>query len=88
METLRLSSKGQIVIPIDIRTRHDWAPGTELIIEDRGDTLVLRAVKPFPPTRLEDGLGCTGYRGPVKSIEEMNAAISDALRREWGREGT
>ena len=84
---LRISTKGQIVIPKEIRTRHDRASGTEQVIEDRGDLLVLRAAKPFPPTRFEDGLGCTGYQGPAKSIEEIDAAISDALRREWGREG-
>ena len=88
MDTLRLSTKGQIVIPKEIRMRHHWEPGTELVIEDRGDVLVLRAAKPFPPTRLEDGLGCTGYRGPAKSTAEMDAALSDVLRREWGREGT
>jgi AbrB family looped-hinge helix DNA binding protein len=87
MDTLRLSTKGQIVIPKEIRARHHWEPGTELVVEEQGDALVLRAAKPFPPTRLEDGLGCAGYRGPAKSAEEMDAAISDALRREWGREG-
>jgi AbrB family looped-hinge helix DNA binding protein len=81
MDTLRLSTKGQIVIPKEIRTRHHWEPGTEMVIEDRGDALVLRAVKPFPPTRLEEGIGCTGYHGPAKSTEEMDTAISDALRR-------
>ena len=62
MDTLRLSNKGQILIPKEIRARHHWGPGTELVIEDRGDVLVLRAAKPFPPTRLEDGLGRAGYR--------------------------
>ena len=88
METLRLSTKGQIVIPRAIRARHHWEPGTELIIEDRGDVLVLRAAKPFPRTRLEDGLGCTGYRGAAKTTEEMDAAIGDHLWREWARGGS
>ena len=85
METLRLSTKGQIVIPRAIRARHHWEPGTELVIEDRGDVLVLRAAKPFPRTRLEEGLGCTGYRGPAKTPEEMDADIGDKLRREWAQ---
>lgn len=83
METLRLSTKGQIVIPKEIRARHRWVSGTKLVIEERGDALVLRAAKPFPPTRLEDGLGCTGYAGPAKTPEEMDAGIAEALRREW-----
>ncbi len=88
METVRLSTKGQVVIPKEIRNRHRWEAGTELVIEDRGDLLVLRAAKPFPLTRIEDGLGCTGYRGPGKSLEEMDTGIGDALRREWARGGS
>jgi hypothetical protein len=45
--------------------------------------VVLRAAKPFAPTRIEDGLGCTGDRGPAKSVEEMDAGIDAELRRRW-----
>jgi AbrB family looped-hinge helix DNA binding protein len=41
----RLSSKGQIVIPKDVRERHGWGPGTELVIEDCGVAITLRAVQ-------------------------------------------
>jgi AbrB family looped-hinge helix DNA binding protein len=88
MDTIRVSTKGQIVIPGEIRTRHGWQAGTELIVEDQGDALVLREAKPFPPTRVEDGLGCTGYRGPAHSVEEMDACVDEELRRVWrGGEG-
>lgn len=83
MDIVRLSTKGQIVIPSELRARHHWGAGTELIIEDHGDALILRAAKPFAPTRVEDGLGCTGYRGQPKSIEDMDAAIDAELRRVW-----
>ncbi|WP_058556142.1 AbrB/MazE/SpoVT family DNA-binding domain-containing protein [Thiohalocapsa sp. ML1] len=83
MDIVRLSTKGQIVIPSELRARHGWAAGTELIVEERGDALVLRPAKPFAPTRVEDGLGCTGYVGPAKSVDEMDAAIDAELRRRW-----
>lgn len=83
METIRLSTKGQIVIPQAMRARHHWDAGTEISIDDQGDVLVLRAVKPFAATRVEDGLGCTGYRGPAKSPEEMDAGIDASLRQAW-----
>ena len=88
MDTLRLSTKGQIVIPKEIRSRHQWTPGTELVLEDHGDVLVLRAAKPFPPTRVEDGLGCTGYRGPTRNLEEMDATVAATLRRDWNKSGS
>jgi len=43
----------------------------------------LPKVKPFPVTRLEDGLGCVGYKGPAKSLEEMEAGILREARRQW-----
>ena len=48
MEIIRLSTKGQIVIPRNVRVRHRWGAGTELILEERGDVLILRAANPFP----------------------------------------
>ncbi|WP_295440863.1 AbrB/MazE/SpoVT family DNA-binding domain-containing protein [uncultured Thiodictyon sp.] len=83
METIRLSTKGQLVIPADLRARHHWGAGTEFFIEDRGDALVLRATKPFEPTSVEESLGCTGYAGPVKSLEAMGAGVAADLRRRW-----
>jgi AbrB family looped-hinge helix DNA binding protein len=83
METLRVSTKGQIVIPKEIRERRQWVPGTALVVEEHGDAVVLRAVKPFPPTKLQDGLGCAGYHGPEKSLSEMEEAVSHAIEDEW-----
>jgi len=40
----QLSTKGQIVIPADIREAMKLEPGTQVAIEIDGDTLVLRPV--------------------------------------------
>jgi AbrB family looped-hinge helix DNA binding protein len=76
----RLSTKGQLIIPKGIRTRHGWAPGTELIVEDHGDSVVLRRAETLPETTLEDLIGCAGYQGPTRSLEEMDAAIARGAR--------
>ena len=39
--TITVSTKGQIVIPAEIRRRHHLAPGTKLVVVDMGDHLVL-----------------------------------------------
>jgi AbrB family looped-hinge helix DNA binding protein len=80
----RLSTKGQLIIPKAIRERHDWSPGVELDVQDRGDALVIRLAKPGPETTFEDLAGCTGYRGPARSLEEMEAAIARGARRQAG----
>lgn len=35
METTRLSSKGQVILPKSIRDARHWAPGAEFEIENR-----------------------------------------------------
>lgn len=79
--TTRLSTKGQLIIPRAIRARQGWRAGTRVVIEDRGDHVVLRALAEPPRTRLEDLVGCTGYRGRRRSLAEMDAAIARGASR-------
>ncbi|RMG85917.1 MAG: AbrB/MazE/SpoVT family DNA-binding domain-containing protein [Candidatus Dadabacteria bacterium] len=88
MDTTRLSSKGQIVIPKHIRQARHWEPGTEFVIEEKGPGILLMPRKPFRTTRLEDGLGCAGYHGPPKTVEEMEEGIAAELRKVWPRGGS
>lgn len=78
--TTRLSTKGQLIIPKEIRDRHGWDAGAELEIEDRGDHVVVRRVESLPETTLEDLIGCTGYQGPSHTLEEMDEAIVELAR--------
>jgi AbrB family looped-hinge helix DNA binding protein len=75
MDSTRLSSKGQVVLPSAIRKAKAWQPGQVLAVEITPEGVLLRPLKPFAPTRLEDVVGCAGYRGPRKSIEKMDAAV-------------
>jgi AbrB family looped-hinge helix DNA binding protein len=81
MDTTRLSSKGQIVLPKSVRERHGWKEGTELVVESAADGVVLRARKPFAPTRVEDVFGALQYRGRAKRVEDMEAGIARAVRK-------
>lgn len=84
MARARLSSKGQLVIPQEVRERHGWGPGTELELEDRGGVLVLRrAEPPFLPTRFEDVRGCLRAAGPARTVEEMSEGIERLARAMW-----
>jgi AbrB family looped-hinge helix DNA binding protein len=87
METTRLSSKGQIILPKTVRDMHHWAPGTDFTVEDIGDGVVLRPVKQGKVTRLSDVVGCLKHDGPKLTLEEMDAAISAEIqaRRARGR---
>ena len=72
MKTTTLSNAGQITIPKTVCATYGWTPGVEFVIEDAGSGILLKPRNPFPTTRVEDGLGCVGYDGPAKSVEQIS----------------
>ena len=87
METTKLSSKGQIILPKSVRDARQWKPGTEFAVETVAGGILLRPLKPYPPTRIEELAGCLKYGGPPKTLEEMDEAITKEVkaRRARGR---
>ena len=56
----------------------------ELIVEDHRNSVVLRRAEDLPRTTLEDLVGCAGYVGPSRSLEEkMEAGIARGARERW-----
>jgi len=88
METTRLSSKGRIIIPRVIREARQWHAGTEFIVEETADGILLKPKQdtPFPPSDPAQGLGCGGHTGPALCQEDIDAALDEDLRRRWTRE--
>ncbi len=77
----RLSTKGQLIIPREIRKRHGWRQGTELEVEDRGDAVVLRATSIGAATTVDDLIGFLRYRGAAKTLRQMAAGIARGARK-------
>lgn len=80
MVKTHLSSKGQVIIPKAIRASRGWLAGEELVVEETREGILLRPLRVFPRTSLEDVIGCMGYKGPKKTLEEMQAAIAKGAR--------
>ena len=85
METTRLSSKGQIVLPKNIRTSRAWGPGTELTVEETEDGILLRPSSRFPRTELTEIVGCLRSKRRAKTIADMDRAIAREVRRRHDR---
>ena len=83
--TTTVSTKGQIILPKAIRERRNWAVGTRLIVEETPDGVLLKAVQDFAPTRPDDVAGMLAYRGPPKTLDEMDAAITAEVKRRRAR---
>lgn len=80
-----VSTKGQVILPKAIREQRKWREGTELIVEDTADGVLLKKAPVFAPTRMEDVFGSLPYKGKPKTIEEMNAAIETEVKRRHAR---
>jgi len=82
VETTRLSTKGQVILPKGIRDAKDWGAGTEFTVEETGDGILLRPAARFPQTALGDVAGCLGRDRKAKTLAQMRAAIGrEAARR-------
>lgn len=78
--TTKLSTKGQLIIPKEVRDNLGWTAGTEIVVETERDRVVLRRVRTLPKTSLRDVVGCLSYEGPRKSLEEMEEGIAEGAR--------
>jgi AbrB family looped-hinge helix DNA binding protein len=80
----RMSSKGQVVIPKDVRDALGWAEGQELSVRKSGDRAVLELA-----TRKREKINWEEFRrrvpkiynGPAISVEEMDDAVAEMWRK-------
>ena len=75
METTKLSSKGQVVLPRSVRAGRKLKPGAVFSVENVPEGILLRPLKPFAPTTVEQAFGCLRYAGKAKTVEEMDQAV-------------
>jgi AbrB family looped-hinge helix DNA binding protein len=55
LATTRMSSKGQVVIPEDVRGRLKLVPGVQFVVVGEGDVVILKTITP-PSMNRFDGL--------------------------------
>ena len=83
METTKLSSKGQVIIPKAFRSTHHWEAGLELMVIDTGDGLLLKPKAPFASSDLSQVSGMFKGKTTRRTDEEINAALVRDARRKW-----
>lgn len=69
--TITLSSKGQVVIPKEIRDELHWEAGTELTLIANGSGVTLKAVPKKSGRNLSDLIGMLKHDGPALSTEAL-----------------
>lgn len=83
--TTTVSTKGQVILPSDIRRRRAWGAGTKLLVEETAEGVLLKPSPIFPRTRPEDVYGMLRYTGKPVTIEEMEQGVLDEARRRHAR---
>ena len=82
MNTTKLSSKGQVIIPKPLRTAHHWNTGQELVV-DLGDGILLKPKAPFPETTIDKVASCLRYKAKTKSLRDMESAIEKGVKEQY-----
>ncbi len=80
MASVKLSSKGQVIIPKPIRDIYHWETGQELQLIDTGSGILLQPKAPFAESTLDKVAGCLSYTEKAKSIDDMNKAVAEGLK--------
>ena len=85
METTRLSTKGQIILPKTIRTSRAWGPGTEFVVEETESGVLLRPTGHFPRTELDQVAGCLRSKGKPIKAQHLDKGIEREVFRRHDR---
>jgi AbrB family looped-hinge helix DNA binding protein len=80
METTKLSSKGQVVIPKSLRVAHHWEVGQELVVVDVGDGILFKPKSPFEETNINEVAASLKFTGKTRSLDDMDEAIRKGVR--------
>jgi AbrB family looped-hinge helix DNA binding protein len=81
METVKVSSKGQVVIPKSIREAHRITAGTALVVTSVGDEIRMKPALGIEPTTVAEVAGCLYRKGRKKLTDsETKRRIAEMLK--------
>lgn len=78
MPVSTVSSKGQVVIPAELRKHLGIGPGTQVEFVEDGGGLRLTIVRAVRASSLDDGFGMLVYDGPPRRL--MDFDVAQAMR--------
>jgi len=82
--TITLSSKGQVVIPKEIRDELHWDAGTQIALVSSASGVTLKAVPKKTGRKLADLIGIFKQEGPPLSIEALCKPVDYGENEEAG----
>ena len=79
LATTRLSSKGQVVIPEDVRLRLGLKPGAQFVVVGEGDVVILKIIS--PPSMKEFDTLVTKAKCQARQAGLKRADIPAAIKK-------
>ena len=76
---VRVSTKGQVVIPKEVRDKVGIAPGTKLLVAVKNNDILLRGMEELTLRELSGGLSSVASKKKV----DVDALVDEAIR--WAR---
>lgn len=83
METTKLSSKGQVIIPKAVRSARRWEAGQEFMVKDTENGVLLMPKGPFEVTELDDVAGMLRDKVKPRTEKQIREAVDRELRKTW-----
>lgn len=84
LSTTKMSSKGQIVIPEEIRKRLGLKPGSQFVVVGNKDTVILKTIT--PPSMDEFDELIAEARKQARRVGMKQSDISKAIKKARGKE--
>jgi len=84
MATTKMSSKGQVVIPEEIRKRLGLKPGSQFIVVGNKDVVILKALSPPSMGEFDDLIA--EARRQAKQAKMKRSDIAAAIAKVRGRQ--
>lgn len=84
MSCVTVSSKGQVVIPADLRRRLGILPGSQVEVSVVDDKIEISLLHPAGHSSHETGFGMLKYSGSPHRLADLDVAM--LMRREGGTE--
>ncbi len=84
LSTTKMSSKGQIVIPEEIRKRLGLKPGSQFVVVGNKDTVILKTIT--PPSMDEFDELIAEARKQARRVGMKQSDVSKAIKKARGKE--
>ncbi len=81
--TIRMSSKGEVVIPAEVRKRLGLRPGAQLIVLEGRDVLILKTIQPPSMSEFDSLIGSARHQARFSELRRSDIvkAIGRVRRR-------